>query len=408
MPGEKFPSSMEAAEDDEDASPPRLADFVRDNVDAIVTEWQAFAATLKPAADLMSPLQLRNHIRQMLDFLVRDMEVAQSSDQELLKSQGKSARSPETTASELHAALRLAGGFNISQMVSEFRALRASIMRLWGVQNTTTSPHAADMIRFNESIDQMISETVLFYSQAVRHTQDLFLGVIGHDLRNPVMAVMGCADLLPRIGPLNDRQVTLCHQASESADRIVALLDDLVDLTRARLGAGLQVVRVPMDASFVVQQIAAELRVSHPDTPIDVDVTGVHAVEWDKARFGQLVSNLLSNAIQYSFPGTRISIAVDGTSRAIVTLSVHNTGLPIPVEKMPTVFEPFTRAASAGGHGPVTSNLGLGLFIAKDIATAHGGTLTAISTEMDGTTFTASLPRTAILVEKLAELGELA
>ena len=393
MSGQDTPTSA-LASDADDQHRLQLANFIRANGDTIVDEWEAFASTLTPASDSMTPLQLRNHIRQMLEFLVQDIEKRQTASEELLRSLGISAKHLDTTASELHAALRLAGGFDIRQMVSEFRALRASIMRLWRQKNSTVSPDVVDVIRFNEAIDQMISETVSYYTDSVRKTQDLFVGIVGHDLRNPLQAVMGCLELMPRIGTLTEGQAALCRQAVTSSERIVEMLGVLVDLTRARFGAGLKIVRVPMDAAFVTQRIAQEMRAGQPLGRIKVDVSGLLTVEWDKARFGQLVSNLLGNALQYSFQGTEISVALDGTSDANVTFSVHNLGLPIPTEKIPTLFEPFTRARFAN-EPSARGNLGLGLFIANDIVVAHGGTLIVTSTETGGTTFTAALPRTA-------------
>jgi signal transduction histidine kinase len=378
----------------------RLAEFIRDNVDTIVAEWEAFASTLAPASDTMSPLQLRNHIRQMLAFLIQDMESRQSSGEEREKALGMAAKSQEVTASELHAALRVAGGFDIKQMVAEFRALRASIMRLWGRKTATATPDLGDVMRFNESIDQMISETVSYYTDTVSKTRDLFVGIVGHDLRNPLQAVMGCVELLPLIGSLTDAQKLLCRQAATSSQRMVEILNYLVDLTRARFGVGLKIIRAPMDAAFVVHQIVQEMRVSHPYSRIEVDATGRFEVEWDKGRFGQLVSNLLGNAIQYGFRGTRISVVLDATSDATVTLTVHNLGLPIPADKMPTLFDPLTRGGTADGATARGSNLGLGLFIVNDIVVAHGGKLSLTSTEEGGTTFTTTLPRNAAVAAR--------
>ena len=359
----------------------------------IIAEWEAYASRLTPAANSVSPRQLRDHIAQMLEFLVKDMNSPQTLSEGWLKSLGLSEASPGSSASESHAALRMAGGFNIKQMVSEFRALRASIVRLWERTNPCTYPDTAGVIRFNEAIDQIMSETVSYYTSVVQRTQDLFVGVVGHDLRNPLHSITGCVDLLRRAGPLNERQSMLCDLAGESTGRMTAMLDDLADLTRARLSVGLSIITAPMDAAFVVQQVAQETRAGHPASTIEVDVSGEAAVEWDKARFGQVVSNLLGNAVQYSFPGTRISLALDATSDVAVTLCVHNYGAPIPSEKLATLFDALTRGRPEWSQSAQGVNLGLGLFIANDIVTAHGGTLRVTSTEESGTTFTAALPR---------------
>ena len=331
----------------------------------------------------------------MLEFLVKDMDSPQTLSERWLKSVSLSETNPGASASEIHAALRMAGGFDIKQMVSEIRALRASIVRLWGGANPGASLETACITRFNEAIDQIMSETVAYYTAVVQRTQDLFVGVVGHDLRNPLHSITGCVDLLRRAGPLNERQSMLCDLAGESSGRMITMLDDLVDLTRARLSVGLAIITAPMDAAFVVQQIAQEMRAGHPASTIEVDVSGEATVNWDKARFGQVVSNLLGNAVQYSFPGTRILLTLDATSDAMVTLCVHNFGPPISSDKLATLFDPLTRGRSEWSQSAQGVNLGLGLFIANDIVTAHRGTLRVTSTEEAGTTFTAVLPRHA-------------
>lgn len=144
----------------------RLAAFIRSNRTQIVGDWERFARTLTPAADSMSPLALRDHIAEILDFICQDIETAQTDVEQVKKSHGKKSPHLTPTAAETHASLRHAGGFNMDQMVSEYRALRASIIQLWDMQLTEiTHKDILDLTRFNESIDQALVESIAHYSK---------------------------------------------------------------------------------------------------------------------------------------------------------------------------------------------------------------------------------------------------
>ena len=133
----------------------RLAHFIRENSSPIIGEWEKFAQSMTPASDDMSPRALRNHIKQILAFIADDLETSQSKSEQIKKSHGKKSKAPEHSAAETHAALRLAGGFDMDQMVSEYRALRASVIKLWETQLTEpTHADLDDLTRFNEALDQ--------------------------------------------------------------------------------------------------------------------------------------------------------------------------------------------------------------------------------------------------------------
>jgi signal transduction histidine kinase len=178
----------------------RLSTFIRENSTAIIAEWENFARSLVPAASGMSPLSLRNHISYILEFIADDIDTVQTDSEQTSKSLGKKPKSATDSVAEIHAALRQAGGFNLDQMVSEYRALRASVTKLWGARDLEpTRQSAADFVRFNEAIDQETTESISYYSKKVDHSRDLFLGVLGHDLRNPIGAMMMTAELIKSI-----------------------------------------------------------------------------------------------------------------------------------------------------------------------------------------------------------------
>ncbi len=377
----------------------RLADFILKNTKQIVGEWEAFGRALATGDIHLTPLALRDHIYELLAFIVRDIQSPQTYSEQVKKSHGGKEKSSIPTAAETHAALRLAGGFNIDQMVSEYRALRASVIKLWSKANPVmNSTDILDLTRFNESIDQELAESVSHYTQKVNYSKDLFLGILSHDLATPLNVISMSSQLMLNIGainkkqPLDERQTMLVTQIHESTSRITKIVTDLLDVTRARFGSGLPVTRAIMDMGFVSRQLVDEMRAAHPTRTILLGVTGDLSGEWDKARIGQVFSNLIGNAIQYSFKDSSIDVVVNGNSEEAI-LSVHNMGIPIPPNKLISIFDALSRAVTDEGDHPGAINLGLGLYITNDIVASHGGTISVTSSEEEGTTFTVKFPR---------------
>lgn len=375
----------------------RLSDFIRTHEEQITVEWENFARTLVPAADGMGLLALRDHIREILTFIANDIESPQTGLEQTQKSHGAGPDDLPAgghSAAETHAALRLTGGFNMDQMVSEYRALRASVIRLWSAKHPEMNGgDVLDLTRFHEAIDQALTESICHYSEKLDHSKDLFLGILGHDLRNPLTAILASAELALEIGMLNERQTKLLSQIINSTLRSNEIINHILDLTRARFGSGLPVIRAAMDFGFVARQMIDEMRAAHPMREFVITILGDTKGEWDKARIGQVFSNLLGNAVQYSFRDTPISVTINSETKD-VKLSVHNQGVPIPPDKAERIFDALTRdVAESGQEQPESTNLGLGLYITKEIVTAHGGTIDVISTEKGGTTFSARLPR---------------
>jgi signal transduction histidine kinase len=377
-----------------------MCNFINENEIQIVKEWETFARTLTPATHAMTSLALRDHIHEIITFIVHDMGSSQSDAEQVQKSHGEKEESSTPSAAETHAALRLIDGFNIDQMVSEYRALRASVVKLWRNANKQiTVTDLDDLTRFNEAIDQALAESVSHYTKQVDYSKDLFIGILSHDLRTPLNVISMSAQLMKNIGGLNEQSTMLANQVSESTSRIAKIVDDLLDVTKARFGSGLPASCAPMDMGVVTHQIIAEMRAAYPSRSILLDVAGDVKGEWDKVRIGQLLCNLINNAHQYGFRETPISVKVKGESKMVV-ISVHNDGVAIPPEKMSSLFYCLVRGDTGHeGHPPETVNLGLGLYITKEIVIAHGGTIDVASTEDGGTTFTAHLPRSPVEIK---------
>lgn len=372
----------------------RLAPFIRANANPIIGEWEKFAATLIPAAEDMNSRALRNHIKDILAFAADDIEAPQTSTEQVTKSHGRKHPAAGHSAAETHAALRLAGGFSLDQMVSEYRALRASVIKLWERQLTDPVPaDMSDLTRFNESLDQALTESIHHYSNKMAASKGLFTEILSHDLSDALGSLTVAAGLTLRIGRMHERQMMLVSEILDNAGRATETVAHLLDLTHARLGSGLSVIREPMNMGFVARKVVGEMRAMHPRRNFKVEASGDLRGSWDKARIAQLFANLLGNAVRYSFADTQIVVTVGGHTEELV-LSVHNEGVPIPPGVIPKIFDSLSRAAQEDGEDhPTATNLGLGLFITQEIVTAHGGTISVASSEQDGTTFTARFPR---------------
>jgi signal transduction histidine kinase len=373
-----------------------LANFILTNLEPILVEWEAFAKSL-PAGVSMTPRALRNDAERMLRFIAADLRKGQTVDQEIAKSHGhgEHLRDGEQSAAHDHGLQRLADGFDLVQMVSEYRALRASVTRLWAKEVNAFDQQALEMIRFNEAMDQILAESVERFTEKVGRDRDLFLAVLGHDLRNPLSTIKMGSALLLRSSAITARDHNSAVTISRSADRMGQMVHDLLDFTRTRLGARLPISVERCDLRTICDRIAEEMRTAHPDRSISVACDGDCTGQWDPSRIEQLVSNLVGNAVQHGYRGTAVAIILDGNQTETVTVGVLNHGPAVPEWQRRSIFDPLTRGVDpeAQADADHRTSLGLGLYIAREIASAHGGTIDLTSSEIEGTTFRVVLPR---------------
>ncbi len=274
-----------------------------------------------------------------------------------------------------------------------YRALRASVIRLWTAENgNLTGADLADLMRFNEAIDQALAESVTRYTLNLERSKEMFLAVLGHDLRTPLGAVLMSAQFMLDVGELAEPHLTLTTRIVRSARRMNAMVGDLLDFTRSRLGSGVPVVRAGMDLGTVARQAVDEVAAAHPGSVLQCEVSGDLRGAWDAARLSQVLTNLLGNAVQHGAVGTAIRVRVDGETDAVV-LRVQNRGPAIPPAELPDLFSPLKRLRAGDAAPNASGNLGLGLYIAERIMTAHGGTIGVTSSPGAGTQVTARLPR---------------
>jgi len=219
--------------------------------------------------------------------------------------------------------------------------------------------------------------------------QERLIAIVGHDLRNPLTAVLVSAQmLLQKRDELRPGQANAVDRILRSAARMDALAGLLIDFTYARLGRGIPTRPGPMDARAVVERTVDELRAAYPGREIRVEGPAATVLgSWDGDRVGQLVTNLVGNAIQYGTPGTPVVVSVARDAQDGAEIKVHNHGVPLATGLK--LFEPYQRGKEAESLHP--RGLGLGLFIVREIARSHGGSVTATSGP-EGTTFIVRLP----------------
>jgi PAS domain S-box-containing protein len=229
----------------------------------------------------------------------------------------------------------------------------------------------------------------------LRHSSELreqLIGVVGHDLRNPLNAISASAFLLRRDGELDAGALRAVERIRTSASRMGRMINDILDFARSNTSGGLPIHRERVNLHDICRTTLEELQVAHPDWRLELEARGDGWGWWDGDRLAQVVGNLVSNGMQHGKAGTPVRITVQDDS-ADVRLSVHNEGEPIPLELQAALFQPFRRGTTGKA---ATYSVGLGLFIVREVARAHGGEVTVRSSQDAGTTFTVRLPRGAL------------
>lgn len=238
----------------------------------------------------------------------------------------------------------------------------------------------AAQLREREELARQLRETL--------HLNEMFVAAMGHDMRNPLAAIVASAENLQSFS-VDEEQKEIADRIHSSGLRMSRLLDDLYDLARARLSGGIPVEPQEVDLSETARAMIDEFRCNTRGKRVELTDQGAMTGTWDGDRLSQLLANLLSNAVRHGADDGAVSVDLDGRNEAEVVLSVHNEGT-IPPEIRPHLFDPFRKTPSRRRD---TQGLGLGLYIVQQIASAHGGTVDVESEEATGTTFRVHLPR---------------
>lgn len=370
----------------------RLVEFISRNMEAILVEWEAFATTLRPAATNMTPLALRDHAQQILEAVAADLSTTQTRQAQAEKSKGRAPKpmgAPETAA-ETHAVLRAKSGFDINQLAAEYRALRASVLRQWMDACQPEGPDLGDVIRFNEAIDQAVAESIGFFAAQVEQARNLLLGMLGHDMRSPLNTIQTTASYLAALNA-GEKVSAAASRLIRSGASMKALLDDLVDFNRTKLGLGINIVPADADLAALLADELEQLRGAHPGRQLELEVVGDARGRWDGPRLQQLLRNLVTNAIKYGTADAPVRVVLTG-AEADVRIEVTNRGPAIEQSALAQIFDPLKRGSEQGGSRNADGGLGLGLYIVREVAQAHGGQVGA-SSDGGETVFTVRLPR---------------
>ncbi|MEO7392352.1 MAG: HAMP domain-containing sensor histidine kinase [Ramlibacter sp.] len=373
-----------------------LARFIRENMEAIVEEWQAFAMTMEPAASTMSILALRDHAKPILLAIAKDIESSQTEQAQEDKSKGLAPppRSTRETAAATHGALRQVSGFDMNQLGAEYRALRASVIRMWTQQEPGKMDSAVveEMTRFNEAVDQAVAESTSRYAAELALSRDTFMAILAHDLRSPLSAIRMLGHLLEG-DATTDTARQQAAQIQTSAREMGGMIRDLLEYSRTHLGKGIPVQAKPCPIGALCKEAMDEVRSAHPHRELELhvreDLTGLA----DASRLRQALCNLLNNAVQHGDPDSVITLRVSEED-GYIALRVKNFGDSIPPESLQVIFDPLVQLStgSAARLDKTSTNLGLGLFIAREVALGHQGLLDATSDAENGTEFTMRLP----------------
>jgi signal transduction histidine kinase len=371
---------------------PTLAQFIRERTEQILSEWESFARSL-PAGEEMNVSALRDHAREMLDVVARALETPEAQPG---RTETEGGEAPQTerkrpTAAQKHGAGRAESGFTVGQMVSEFRALRTSVVRLWSKQaRQAAGTDLEELTRFHDAIDRLITESVTRYADEIRESKERFLAILGHDLRSPLSAIIGSSAFLLEEGALGDPERKLVSSIDRSGRRMNQMVRDLLDFARTRFGDRIPIERHEVDVSKIVTDAVSEVAASSPRTEVEIETSGDLRGKWDANRLAQVVTNLVGNAVEHGAPGAPIKVTARGEPREVV-LSVQSTGPAIPKSVLRRILDDMKDGTRSGARDG--QHLGLGLYIVDKIAEAHGGSVDVRSSKEKGTTFTVHLPR---------------
>lgn len=369
----------------------RLADFILENTESILREWEAFASSIWPG-EVANPRRLRDHASDMLIALSSEMKKAASRDEGIGRTTPATMTGqPGSIASDLHAISRIESGFDLQDLVAEYRALRKNIIRLWHQSPEGPGPeHLDDVVNFNQVLDRLLAEAVVSYVRRIDQSREVFLAILGHDMRNPLQAVRVQASILAQSKSLDDASGKIVTQMSASIDAMGRMMGELLDFTGTQLGAKMTILPEAMDLVQLCLEVIDEHKAIHPDRTIVFEHKGNLNGEWDQSRLRQLISNLVGNALQHGCPDSDVYLNIEEEAQAIV-LKVRNLGAPIPPDSVSTIFEPMMRRTTPEPCRQAGS-IGLGLYIAREVARAHGGSISVHSTPEE-TVFTVRLPR---------------
>jgi phosphoserine phosphatase RsbU/P len=295
--------------------------------------------------------------------------------------------------SEVKLELRQADGATVPVVVNAIVQVHGGVKvhELAAYVARDRDKYERELLLSRRRLEELVTETTRMHELAKDRAlfAEQMIGIVSHDLRNPVSTIQMGAALLARgvDVPGHDRLVARIVRASQRADRLIS---DLLDFTQARLGAGLRVTPEPIELHALVSDAVAELALAHPERVLRHVSNGTGECRADPARLEQLLGNLVSNAMVYGAPGAPVTVS-SWIEESAFGVSVHNHGPAIPPNVIPTLFQPMTRGTKSES---ARRSVGLGLFIVSEIMRAHGGQTQVDSSAESGTSFCVLFGRT--------------
>jgi signal transduction histidine kinase len=363
----------------------RLAEFIRQNQAKIGVAWDQFARKLTSFAQGLDLPSLRDDLDAILQAIANDIESPAAAKSPAEANENDAAPRALDQIVAKHAQMRVSQGFNLRHVAAEYRALRASVLNLYA-ENEAANPEMGDILRFDDAIDQALAEILRHHEESITQYTTRFLAILAHDLRNP-LHTLGLAGTSLEHQGVQAGTVGRIKRCVQQANRLV---DDLAVFVRSRLANALPLTKSATDLRELCQQVLEDACESHGDRSFNLTVEGNVSGSWDSVRLVQALSNLIGNAAVH---GTErdIEVKIHEEDHSWVIVQVTSQGNPIPPGKLASIFEPLVQMDEKSSAS--LSSLGLGLFIAREIVTAHGGTIDVDSSLEDGTTFTIRLPR---------------
>lgn len=327
-----------------------LPTFIIDNIDRIIAEWKH--------ATLPAVLPFEGQAKQILMAIAADIEA----------NAGQAASSAAVT---VRTILRARPDFDVQQVGEALRMLRAVVPAIWN----QAGGHAADeWRRFHDALDYAVSETIAQYALQVERTRSLFLGMLGHDLRTPLSAIHMACQYLARPDAPSDRKLEAVARVSRCAGTMEGMIRDVLDFARSRLGKKMAVAKKPVDLAVACHEALEDIRSEHPRCEFRFEQTSRLDGFADSARVRQALRNLLDSAARNGARGMPILLHASASKDCIV-FRVTCKCQEMSPDTLRTMFDPIAQLAIAGANteGNPPADLGLDLFIAREILRVHGG-----------------------------------
>jgi signal transduction histidine kinase len=347
----------------------RLPTFIIDHIDQIIVAWRDAA----PAST--SPLE--SQAKQLLMSVAADIESGAS-------------QSTSSTAVTVRAALRGAPDFDLQQVGAALRLLRTVLSNAW---KACEAAGCDELQRLNETLDFALSEAIAQHTLQVERTRSLLLGMLGHDLRTPLTAIKMTCQYLTRPDAAPEGKLEAVARVSRCAATMDGMIRDVLDFARSRLGKNMTVIAGQIDAGDVCRDAIDDVRAEHPRCDFRLDAPGKLDATAEAARLRQALRNLLDSAARIGARGMPIRLTANHAGDGLV-FRVRCEGGVLSQDTLRTIFDPIAQLAIAGANadGNPPADLGLELFIAREIMRAHGGDVAVTSSEAGETVFEAKLP----------------